>query len=393
MKPKSNLPETGRATLKDTVVPGLELRGNQKGATWTLRHRVGGKRIRDTIGRWPGLAAPAAREAARVKLSSVAVTRAAGGDVLAQRAERHRLKNARSFGDALSVYVAHRSELRTIGHADKLLRDVFRDLLAEKLPAVSKPDILACVDARRKTAPAVADLSLRYVRPFFKWAYDRGEISADLLTLRVGQTAKRDRFLTREELGKVWLALEHHANHVAAQAVKMMVATAQRRDEVAGMRWSEIEGDLWIIPGERTKTGKDYLVPLNSEALFVLDRARERDCGSDLVFVGATGKTPFSGWSRFKTKLDNVSGVSGWTFHDFRRTFATLSADSGIDPIIADRCLNHVGASTLNDVARRYQHSTMLDQKRDSFERWATIVRTCVDAVEGSNIVKLAGVQ
>jgi integrase len=376
MKPSHDLPGTGRATLKDPEFPGLELRGNLKGASWTLRHRVEGKRIRDPLGRWPGLTVNAARKAAHAKLASVAVTKAAGEDVLAQRAERKRLKQAKTFNETLTEYVQQRRDLRTIDHAEKVIRNVFASQLGEKLPNLSKSKLLACTDKHRQTSASVADLSIRYLRPFLKWAYERGHVSADLLTLRVGQTRKRDRYLSKMELGALLGTLGSQSEHVGSAAVMMMIATAQRRNEVAGMKWSEVHEDLWIIPAERTKTGKDYAVPLNDTALQTLEIRRVSNTCSDLVFVGATGITPFSGWSSFKSKLDQESSLSDWTFHDLRRTFATLSADAGVDAIIVDRCLNHVGATTLGDVARRYQHSSMLDQKKEAFSTWDGILKS-----------------
>ncbi|WP_412563269.1 tyrosine-type recombinase/integrase [Thalassobius sp. MITS945101] len=374
MHPKTDLPPIGRATLKDPEIPGLELRGNSKSATWTLRHRVDGHRIRDTIGRWPGLSAVAARKAAYAKIASVAITKASGGDVLAQRAERQKFKKARSFDEALKIYSAQRSDLRTIDHAERVIRNVFACLLQEKLPALTKAKLLACNDKHRESAPSVADLSIRYLRPFLKWAYDRGEVSPDLLTLRVGQTAKRDRYLSKQELAAILRAVQSQGTHVAAAATKMMVASAQRRNEVAGMKWSEVEGNLWTIPGERTKTGNDYFVPLNQMALEVLKEVETKKAETDLVFAGRTGVTPFGGWSKYKAKLDEKSGVSDWTFHDIRRTFATLCADEGVDAVIIDRCLNHVGATSLNDVARRYQHSSMIEQKRLVMDQWSEIL-------------------
>jgi integrase len=36
--------------------------------------------------------------------------------------------------------------------------------------------------------------------------------------------------------------------------VQLLLLTGARRDEVAGMRWDEINGDTWTIPEERAKT-------------------------------------------------------------------------------------------------------------------------------------------
>jgi integrase len=65
-----------------------------------------------------------------------------------------------------------------------------------------------------------------------------------------------------------------------------------------------------------------------------------RFLNSDLVFT-TTGKTPISGFGRFKRRLDINDTTGGWRLHDLRRTAATKMALAGIQPHIIEAALNH----------------------------------------------------
>jgi integrase len=151
----------------------------------------------------------------------------------------------------------------------------------------------------------------------------------------------------------------------------LAILTAQRRDEIAGMRWSEIDldGPTWILPGVRTKTGKPHIVHLSRPALAILAELYKSRGTTDWVFT-TTGRSAISGFSRAKARLDELSGVSDWRLHDARRTFASHAVDMGIDATVADRVLNHVAAGSLSTVQRVYQRSEMLNQRRDALEAW-----------------------
>jgi integrase len=116
--------------------------------------------------------------------------------------------------------------------------------------------------------------------------------------------------------------------------------TGCRRDEIRGLRKAEIAlGDsLIVLPGERTKNGREHAVPLSAPARAIveslkLDRKEyafgERDTG-------------YSGGSRAKESLDAKSGVTDWTLHDLRRTAATRMADLAVFPHVIEAALNHV---------------------------------------------------
>jgi integrase len=385
------LPKNGRGVWRDADHSGLEVRGNRSGGSWCLRHRVRGQRLRDVLGRWPDLTVTAARKAASVLVEAAALKQAAGGDVLAdrnaKRAARDKVRGTLTLKQALDAYAKDRlSSLRSGAHAEAVLRRVFAAILPRSLAETDMADVIACIDAKRTTAPSAAEQAIRYGKPFWGWLAERGHGANLLDGVKAKQTRKRERTLTMSELGQILVTLDEMGVDAPALVIRTLMATAGRLNEVAAMRVTEIEGDLWTLPSDRNKSGRVHLVPLNSEAL----AAVAQGVGTDIVFPGRTGG-PFNGWSRFKARLDKASNVSGWVFHDFRRTFATICADRGVDPIVADRCLNHAASGTQSTVMRIYQRSEMLDARRAAFNIWAEAIVEARAIAMGAKVVEMKG--
>jgi integrase len=91
---------------------------------------------------------------------------------------------------------------------------------------------------------------------------------------------------------------------------RLMLLTAQRESEVAGMAWSELDldGRTWTIPGARAKNGKPIIVHLNGLAIEVLGEVH-RIVDQDLLFSG-NGRTAVTGFSSAKTWLGAAMGAS-----------------------------------------------------------------------------------
>ena len=121
--------------------------------------------------------------------------------------------------------------------------------------------------------------------------------------------------------------------------MRLLLLTGQRRNEIADLRWAEIEDGAIVLPKERTKNSREHVVPLSPQALAVLDEQAER-VGRERVF--GDGEGGFSGFSKARERLDEASGVAGWTLHDLRRTAATRMADLGVQPHVVESILNHI---------------------------------------------------
>ena len=141
----------------------------------------------------------------------------------------------------------------------------------------------------------------------------------------------------------------------------------------------------WVIPAERSKNGRAIRVPLAPLAAAILTKALgERGEAGPFVF-STTGRAAVSGWSKAKARIDRLIAASRaaagrepmapWRFHDLRRSFATNACDVlHVDPAVADRCLNHVGAGTTSTVSRIYSRNELFDQRRDALAKWANLL-------------------
>src|SRR5262249_57088753 len=119
--------------------------------------------------------------------------------------------------------------------------------------------------------------------------------------------------------------------------VKLLALTGCRREEIGGMRWSEIDLDsgALALPKERTKNGRPHTVPLMPLALSILETVPQRADGRDHVF-GERSPAGVTRWGETKHDLDRRLARRGkeWRPHDFRPTGAAPVGDLGVQPHI-----------------------------------------------------------
>ena len=155
----------------------------------------------------------------------------------------------------------------------------------------------------------------------------------------------------------------------AALALRFLILTGTRRDEARLARWSEIDtkAATWIVPGERTKSGREHRVPLSDAALAVLAEARQLRCAGGLVFCGArsvqVGETAL-------LDLQRKLAIKG-SVHGFRSSFRSWCSDTGVVRELAEWSLAHVFQS---DTERSYDRSDRLEGRREVMQAWAAHV-------------------
>ena len=185
--------------------------------------------------------------------------------------------------------------------------------------------------------------------------------------------------LTDDELGAVWCAAER-LDGAFSGIVRLLILTAQRRGEVAGMRWSELDltAQTWTIPGSRTKNHDAHVLPL-SACVAGLIRLQPRT-HDELVFPArGNEQSTFSGFSKLKRRLEQLSRVQEFTLHDLRRTAATGMARLGVAPHVVERVLNH-STGTFGGVAGIYNRFAYLPEMRQALELWSAHVAGLAEA-------------
>jgi integrase len=343
--------------------------------------RAVGERIRMRLGFWPSIKVANAREGARRVKRQLKATLGETADVMTVR-------------DLLDLYDRRRlSQLRRGSGALRSLEAGLSHVLERDAMLVTRRDISVGIDRIADHAPVHANRTLAYMKAFFSWAVGRGylEINPAAAMAKPTREVARDRALDLFELAEIWRAAGA-LGYPFGHAVRLLILTAARRDEVTAMRVNELELNsevewCWTIPPERSKNGRAIRVALPALAVSVLRHAlAARPLNSPFVFT-TNGTGPISGWSKAKARLDagiaknrSVTGVNGrlmpsWRIHDFRRSFATLACDVlMVDPAVADRCLNHVGASTASTISRVYGRNEMFEQRRDALRRWVALI-------------------
>jgi integrase len=367
----------------DTECRGLGVRATVTGTRtfivqWT--DPATARKRREPLGRWGSITVTQARDAARARLGDVAKGIDPRSVRLAARAraETERAEAKLTFGALIDEWAKlHLSGKRPRygTEAQRALKHAFALHLKQPATRLSRADAVNVLDRLvSANTPAIAGRTLAYGRACYGWALRRGKVPINPfagLSIPAGNAA-RDRVLSDAEVRRVWAAAAA-MSEPWGPLFRLLILTLVRREEVAGMKWSELSPDLqtWTIPATRMKRGHTHVVELPEAAQEALREVPRID-GQDLVF-STTGKTHVSGFSKAKGALDELSGVSGWRLHDLRRTGVSALAAMGFDSIVADKLLGHQPGK-LSAVARVYQRHDFAAERKAALAAWAAHV-------------------
>lgn len=411
---------SGEILAYDTDVRGFGVRISKTGnAAYFMEYKLGGragKSRRMSIGRHGELTPDQARRAAETLRGQINQ----GIDPAAEKAaERDRL-TAETFRDAVTLY------LDTQGGDNRSWPETRRLIMHDAIPvlgdrpmaAIELREVVAMIDRVQRRSHSVARALFAALRPFWKWARKHG-LSANLLAdVDAPKPCKsRDRALTDEELRAAW-ETTFDLGWPFGPCIRLMILTAQREDEVGGMEWSELKGDVWELPGGdswRTKNDQIHLVYLSPQAQAILDELPEIACkgGRSFVFT-TTRRTPISGWSKAKVAMDagmlerlggelweRYQGAGGndaaavrlgyedgerlrrsilpaWRFHDLRRTAATGMQADGFPIEVTERVINHISGQTTGGLAIVYNRFKYFEERKAALLAWGNRVERIV---------------
>jgi integrase len=373
----------------DTELPGFGLRLQGSKRTYVAQYRSNGHTRRPTIGPVDRLTTTQAREAARKLLAKVSLGHDPQGEKAAQR-----LRAALTFVKVAEAYIAAKQDewrpasLRAYKRY-LLAGAYFRPLHAMALDEIKHPDVAARLSAiTRGHGAHTASAARRAIAAMFKWAMEEGWCGSNPVigTRRPAEAPARDRVLSDAELVAIWRACDG-CDDDFSRIVRLLILLGSRRQEVGGMRWSELDLDAgtWILPAARSKNHRAHTVALPPTALAII-RAwlrLDRDC-----LFGDRSERGFTIWDTEKVALNRRLGdaVQPWRLHDLRRTTATRMADIGIEPHHIEACLNHY--SNRSGVAGIYNRSTYDRAVKAALLRWDAHVLALVEG-RASKVVTL----
>jgi integrase len=390
-------PNSGQAEYWDTQAVGLGLRVSLGGRkAWTVVYRHAGRLRRLTLGSYPTLGLADAR-----KLAKTTLLEAARGADPAREKKEHRM--AETFGDLAELYLdKHARALKRTWKEDE--RIIEKELCPRwknvKATEIRRKDVAALLDAIVvRKAPVMANRTKALISKIFNFGIRRGIVEANpaLHVANPGKEEQRDRVLTDDEIRAVWTTLDSKKAWVAA-VIKLGLLTAQRRGEVLGMRWSELDldGAWWILPAERTKNGLAHRVALAPQAIQILrklrtdqEKKRRQERKAETTAAIYVFPSPRAGHIRNLQKIMPTvrtdSGVE-FRYHDLRRTAASLMAGIGISRLVVSKILNHVerGITAVYD-----RHSYDAD-KRDAAWRWEAHLTALLNSKKDGKLVSIS---
>ncbi len=357
--------ETRRMEYCDTVLSGFGLRVTTNGIkSFFVRFRMHNKTQRITLGKYPTLSLADARNLAQEKMRM-----AADGALEPERD----LTVEEAYDLFLELYAKIRNKDWRISNS-RMKKFIVR-YGNVKLTDIKRRDLIAHLDMLvADGTPTQANRVHSALSKFMNWCVERDylEFSPCHGVKKPAKENPRDRVLTGDELFKVWSECQN-LSYPFGSLFLILILTAQRRGEVSGMRWDELDfkNKVWTIPKERAKNGKAHMVPLSDEAIKILQSV-PRFLHSDFVFT-TTGNTPVSGHSKIKQRIDAATGVNGWRIHDLRRTAVSGMASLDVPPHVIEKILNHV-SGTISGVVAVYNQYGYDREKRDALNKWATYV-------------------
>ncbi len=416
-----------RRAVPDGVVPGLQLRVNGDGSkSWRLLYRTkhGDRKCSLGLGSYPAVDLVAARGSARDALEAVAHGDDPAGNKAAKRAARRLAKETGlpatgsvAWGVALfdAEHVVERLSPRTQLEARRALRALVEMFGERELVSINRADARTLIGrAKAKNGSIASNRILAYCRAFFSWCVRADLVQANPFSLlsKVREVA-RERVLTDSELVEVWRATEA-LGWPFAPIYRLLVMTGARRDEIGRLTWSEValdgERPAIALAGERTKNGKPHVIPLSPQSVEILQALPRftTERGVPPYVFTKTGKTPVSGWSNPKERLDaailkarrdaavaagadpeQVEPIPEFRVHDFRRTLATGLQRFGARLEVIESILGHVSGSRAGIVGI-YQRHSFEPEARIALDRWGEhVAALAAGRAPAGNVVAL----
>jgi integrase len=346
---------------------------------WLFRYSYGGRKQIIGLGPTHTVSLAEARDAAQAARKLLLMG-------LDPRGERDRLRaEARvaalpvtTFKQAAQQFVdSHEAGWRNARHSHDWVRSMKQYVhpVIGDLPvwAITTDLVLRCLQPHWETIPNTMQRVRGRIERVLDWAKARGlrnggdnPASWDILQHLLPRPTKlkpveHHEALPFEEVPAFMARLRALDAHVpGARALEFCILCAARTGEARLAAWSEIEGDVWVVPSARTKTGREHRVPLCRRAMEIIEEMRGLGLDRELVFPGHGGH---SGLRRVLARL----GVDA-TVHGFRSAFRDwCGARTNFPREVAEMALAHrIG----NQTEQAYARSDLFEKRRRLMSAW-----------------------
>lgn len=350
-------------------VRGLGFRITATARSWTLDYTdAAGKRRRATLARYPDLSL----EQARHKASEfhTAMAKGAAGPLEAKRAAREAARveliqrqRDKTMAELAELWMESHAKLHK--RASSISNDrsalqlhILPRLGSMQVAEVTKKDVKA-LHANLASIPIQANRVHGLLTTLMRFAVEQ-EMRIDNPCTGIKRYPENKRIVhcTKAQLNRLYEVLEAQSDRGSANAIKLLVWTGARKNEVLKARWSEFdfEHGFWNKPAAHSKTRKGSTIPLNTGALNLL-REMHAAKGGELVFPSrADPMKPMRKLERFWGIVCKEAGLANlpqpWHIHDLRHVFASMALEAGVPLLTIAPLLGH----STTAMTARYAH-------------------------------------
>lgn len=438
-------PNGERYEISDSVAVGLRARISADGRiTFILKSRNAANKLQTiTLGAYPDISLKDARE----KASQARLDLKAGKDINAEKRQARRLVTVKeqelSLGSLVKEFEerfapskqiwAPRGPRSSRSGARQVIERVYKDLLDRPVTGITDEEFAhAALDYKRvkpvegkSTANGQASRARAYLGPVLDWAAGRKsylKIGAsrsprlhvaslatthDPATNDPTITGKRIRVLTEAELRAVLPLLVYPAPKLGQLrldgeddyrpiAVRFLLFTAARLEEVCAMRWAHLDrvNKVWHKPSVKSTKGgpRSQDLPLSDAAMAILKSLPrwESATATELVFPNGTGRGELGNWTRYQKALNEATCTNGWYRHDLRRTAATIMLSLKVPASTIEHILAHADplkADNVGGAASHYlQLTRVLRNTRDPQEEALAVLAEALALIENGSL-------
>ena len=301
----------------------------------------------------------------------------------------------RSLGtlcDLVDLYVAdlETDGKRSAGEVRRIKgKDIPATLLTRPAHLITKENVLDILTPiAQRGAPVHADNVRAYLRAAFELGLNANSLTRwrgralkfglhhnPVATVKKTVSRKRQgmRALTRSEIKILW-----HTDQLTPPmllALKMLLTTGQRVEEVLHATWAEFDTSqmTWIIPGQRRKTrgrtSEPHIVPLTTFHTGLMNEIKQTTDHGTYLFPATGGEAPrrYDALTNSVRKFVQSSGIESFSPRDIRRTFKTIAGSMGISLELRNRLQGHA----LTDVGSVfYDRHDYLSETRIAMQAW-----------------------
>lgn len=406
-----------RLIVRDKDCRGLALIVNPTVMAWSYAYRprgtdpLTGRRLPNrtvTLGN-PATHSP---DGARAEANRIKGQAAAGADPAAEkkaRAEVERRKRGTTLGRLVDDYaraLPRRPKMRGAGMPSAAyvaievtqVRLALDGMEAAEMPAadLGPADVRKLVD-HGSNEGGNARARFGALSRFLDWCQDAGHIQANPCALmarsrRPKAPQARSHYLNPAELARLWEAAGKLREPVWRDLARFLIAVPCRRNEAARLDWSHLDltAAEWRQPGRLTKNRDPHRLHLHPLTLVILtERKKAADKQkAGLVFPAPRSGKPVDTFTDIKAAIvaatksadgERDAALDGWTWHDFRRSFATALGEAAIPETVADAILNHRQSATRGGVLGVYQRASRWPEQKRAMELWGRMLEAAIE--------------